>query len=92
MQYKELSGTGTFVLKSAPGYLQALQVNLSVATTTVQIFDNITNSAPAIAGGVAFALPAVGNTPTYNYDCHFSTGLTIVIGGSGTFSITVSYY
>lgn len=94
MQYQELStGTGTFVLKKGAGYLQGIQVNVSAVAVTLQIFDNVSAAAPAIAGGAAaFPLSAVGTTPFYRFDCHFTNGLTIVVGGSGTFSLTVEFY
>ena len=96
MQFKELTtGTGTFLIKTGPGYLQGIQVNVSAAAVTLQIFDGVSVSAPAVAiagGAAAFPLSAVGSTPFYKYDCHFTQGLTIVVGGSGTFSLTVEYY
>jgi len=96
MQFKELStGTGTFIIKTGPGYFQGIQVNVSAAAVTLQIFDGVSSSAPAVAiagGAAAFPLSAVGTTPNYIYDCHFSQGLTIIVGGSGTLSMTVTYY
>ncbi len=89
MQYLEINATGTYKLKASAGYLQGVQVNLPGAGT-IQIFDNITNSAPAIAGATAFLLPAAGSF--MNYDCHFSTGLTIVIASMSGGTITVSFY
>jgi len=94
MQYRELStGTGTYVIKTGAGFLQGIQVNVAAAATTLQIFDQTSAAAPAIAGGAAaFPLSAVGTTPFYRYNCSFTNGLTIVVGGSGTFSLTVLYY
>lgn len=91
MQYKEITAAGTYVLKLGTGYLQGVTVNLPGTTPTLQIFDNTSAAAPAIAGGgAAFALPAAGSF--LDYDCHFSNGLTIVIGGTGTMSYTVEFY
>jgi hypothetical protein len=94
MQFKELNATGTFYLKVGPGYFQGIQVNLAATTVTLQIFDATTTSdtSTMIAGGTAFALPAVGATPFYGYDCNFSKGLIVVVGGSGTFSLTPTWY
>ena len=92
MQYKELTATGTTTIKTGPGYLQGITVNHpGSGPGTIQIFDNITNSAPAIAGATAFALPTAGSF--LDYDCHFTTGLTIVVGGTFTGgTLTVEYY
>lgn len=91
MQYKELTAAGTYVLKVGAGYLQGITVNLPGTTPTLQIFDNGAASGTAIAGGgAAFAIPAAGSF--LDYDCHFTNGLTVVIGGSSTMSYTVEYY
>lgn len=92
MQYKELvTGTGTFTIKTGPGFFAGIQVNVSAVAVTLQIFDSVAGSGTAIAGAVAFPLSAVGTTPFYRYDAHFTNGLTIVVGGSGTFSLTVAF-
>lgn len=91
MQYKEITAAGTYILKYSAGYLQGITVNLPGTTPTLQIWDNVSAAAPAIAGGgAAFAIPAAGSF--LDYDCHFSNGLTIVIGGTSTMSYTVEYY
>jgi hypothetical protein len=38
----------------------------------------------------AGAPPAAANF--LDYDCHFSNGLTVVIGGTGTMSYTVEWF
>lgn len=91
MLYQEITAAGTYVLKNGAGYLQGITINLPGTTPTVQIFDNSAASGTAIAGGgAAFALPAAGSF--LDYDCHFSKGLTVVIGGTGTMSYTVEWY
>jgi hypothetical protein len=96
MQYREITAAGTFVLKAGAGYLQGVTVNLPGTTPTLQIFDNTsaalpTGGTPGIAGSAAaFAIPAAGSF--LDYDCHFSNGLTVVIGGTGTMSYTVEYF
>lgn len=90
MQYKEITAAGTYLVKTGPGYLQGVTVNLPGSTPTLAIFDNVTSATPAICGGgAAFAIPAAGSF--LDYDCHFSTGLTVVVGGTGTQSYTVTY-
>ena len=92
MQYKELNATGTTTIKTGPGYLQGITVNNpGTGPGTIQIFDQVSAAAPAIAGATAFALPTAGGF--LDYDCHFSNGLTIVIGGTFTNgTVTVEFY
>lgn len=96
MLYQELTAAGTYVLKRSAGYLQGVTVNLPGTTPTLQIFDNTSAALPTggtvgIAGSsAAFAIPAAGTF--LDYDCHFSNGLTVVIGGTGTMSYTVEFY
>lgn len=91
MQYQELTSAGTYVLKTGAGYLQGVTINLPGTTPTLRIFDSTAASGAAIAGGgAAFAIPAAGSF--LDYDCHFTNGLTVVIGGSGTMSYTVEFY
>jgi len=87
--YKEIVANGTYTLKSQGGYLEGVVVNIP-GSGTIQIADNTTAAAPFIAGATAFALPAAGGF--LNYNTHFSTGLTIVIGSMVSGSITVTYY
>lgn len=89
MQYREINSNNTYVLKTGPGYLQGITVNLA-GSGTIQIADNTSAAAPFIAGATAFALPAAGSF--LDYDCHFTNGLTIVVGSMTTGSITVEYY
>ncbi len=89
MLYREIVASGTTTLKTGPGYLQGITVNIP-GSGTIQIADQTSAAAPWIAGATAFALPAAG---TYlDYDCHFTNALTIVIGSMSGGSITVEYY
>jgi hypothetical protein len=87
--YKELTANGTFTLKATAGHLVSIIVNLP-GGGSMQVFDNTSAAAPAIMGGsAAIALPAAGSN--LKYDCDFYTGLTIVISGMTSGSITVNF-
>jgi hypothetical protein len=88
MQYREIVADGTVTLKTGAGYLQGITVNIP-GSGTIQIADQTTIAAPYIAGATAFALPAAGSY--LDYDCHFTTALTIKIASSSSMSITVEY-
>jgi hypothetical protein len=92
MQFLELTAAGTYLIKQSPGYLQGITINHpGTGPGTIQIFDQLSAAVPAIAGASAFALPAAGGFLTY--DCTFSRGLTVVIGGTFTNgSVTVEFY
>ena len=92
MQFRELTAAGTYVLKMGPGYFQGITVNSNAGTSpTLRIADNASNAAPYIAGGsAAFAIPTSGSF--LDYDCRFSNGLTVVVGGTLTGSLTVAWY
>jgi hypothetical protein len=88
MLYREITANGTYTLKTGNGYLQGITVNIP-GSGTIQIADNTSAAAPFIAGATAFALPTAG---TYlDYDCHYTTGLTIVVASMSSGSITVEY-
>jgi hypothetical protein len=94
MKYIEITANGTTYVKNGPGYLQGILVNNATGTSpTIQILDiNATAStSPAIAGGsAAFAVPAAGTF--LDYDCNFSNGLAVIVGGTFSGSLTVTYY
>lgn len=81
--YYATSTAGTYVVKSAPGFLHTITIN-NDAAGTLTIYDNTAGSGTKIATLEASA--AVGS---YIYDVAFSTGLTIV--GAAATDITVSY-
>lgn len=85
----ELTANGTTTVKTGPGVLLGIVVNLPGAGT-IRIFDNTAASGRAIAGGAAaFALPAAGSYLPYN--CSFYTGLTVVIASMTTGSISLIF-
>jgi hypothetical protein len=89
MTYKEINSNATTVLKVGVGPLQSITVNNAGSAWTVQVFDNTSANAPAIAGSTAFTVPAAGSNLRYN--AHFNTGLTIVTSGTTPGSLTVTF-
>ena len=88
MLYLEIVTSGTYVVKVGNGYLQGITVN-APGGGTIQIADNTSAAAPFIAGATAFSLPSAGFY--LDYDCHFTTGLTIVTASMSSGTITVEY-
>lgn len=93
MNYIEITGNGTVVVKKSAGYIQGITVNAPGTTATLQVLDKNSDtgiSANIAGGAAAFAVPAAG--AFLDYDCHFSNGLQIVVAGnSGTLSLTVEF-
>jgi NhaP-type Na+/H+ or K+/H+ antiporter len=87
MEATEISDKATHVLKQGAGFLQAVVVNNAGSSWSLQIFDQVSAAAPAIAGATAFAVPTAGTVLAYG--CYFSNGLTIVTAGTTAGSITV---
>jgi hypothetical protein len=86
--YREIASDGTTTLKTGAGFLRSVAVN-APGGGTIQIFDNTSAEAPAIAGATAFSLPAAGTV--LEYEVFFYKGLTIVIAGMTAGSITASF-
>jgi antibiotic biosynthesis monooxygenase (ABM) superfamily enzyme len=73
MNYLEINSSGTTLVKTGPGYFQGITVNAAGSSWTLQIFDNVSATAPAIAGGAgAFTIPPAGNF--VEMDVHFKSG------------------
>ncbi len=90
MRYLEIASKATFKLKFGPGKLRGVLVTNAGSSWTLQVFDNTTAAAPAIAGTSAFTVAAAGTF--YNFgDCGFSTGLTVVSGGSTAGAATIFF-
>jgi hypothetical protein len=86
--YTELTSMGTHTVKSLPGFLNKVVVNVP-GGATIQIYDGTVAEGTAIAGATAFDLPAAGSV--LSYQVNFYASLVIVLaGGTGT-SITVSF-
>lgn len=83
---KNITGTGTTLVKTGAGFLYSVTFNKPVATGTVELDDAITNTN-------AFATVTVPATPqpvTLFYNCEFLTGLSVTVGTAAQ-DITVVY-
>lgn len=89
MNYMEINSNKTTVVKTGAGVFSGIVVNNPGSAWTLQIFDNTTAAAPAIAGSTAFACPTAGLFLPYR--ANFNNGLTIVTAGTTAGSITVIY-
>lgn len=85
--YKNITGDATAAIKSGGGILHNITLNNPVATETITIYDNTTNSGTKIG---TITIPASPVPVTLNYDVAYNTGLTIVTA-TATSDITVSY-
>lgn len=75
--YKNLTASGTTVVKTGAGQLYGFYVG--TATGNITIYDNTAGSGAVILG--TSALPTAGTT--YVLPVSFGTGLTIVLSGAG---------
>lgn len=84
--FKNIAGAATTVVKSGPGLLHTLTINVAAAVS-VTIYDNT-----AASGTIIQTLSVPNNSLpfTLTYDVQFSNGLTIVTTGGGT-NVTASY-
>lgn len=83
--YSGLTAAGTTTFKSSPGILHAITVGTLGTSTVVTVYDNTTASGNPIA---TITPTVVG---TFLFDATFVTGLTVVVAGTGTPSVTVLY-
>jgi hypothetical protein len=83
LSWENLSGSGTFTLKSGPGYLHTLVIN-STAAGAITLYDNTSAAGKKIA-----ILKSNVVEGTYLYDLSFTDGLTIVLAAAS--DITVSF-
>lgn len=87
--YREINSNATTQLRTGVGFLDRVTVNNAGSAWTLQIFDNTTCAAPAIAGATAFTVPAAGSNLLYNVT--FNSGLCLLTAGTTAGSITVSF-
>lgn len=87
--YKNLAAVAETVVKSTPGLLHLVTINTYGNTDcTLILYDNTS----AAGTKIATIDVVTANLPTRIYDVMFTTGLTVVIAGTGTIcDITVSY-
>lgn len=85
--YNHISTNTTTVVKSGPGILHTLTVNITGTTATVVIWDNTAASGTQIANMTINA-----NDTFFLFDVAFNTGLTIVTTSGATVGdYTVSF-
>lgn len=83
---KNITGTGTTLVKTGAGFLYSVTFNKPVATGTVEIDDAVSNT-NAIA---TITVPANPQPVTLTYNMEFLTGLSITVGTAAQ-DITVVY-
>lgn len=88
-QFANISTATTTTVKSGSGTLVAIIINKAVANGVITIYDNTAASGTKI-GTVTIGAAVLSDPPTHaEYECQFSTGLTIVT--SAATDITVVY-
>lgn len=87
MQYANITGQATTVLKSVPGVLHTICFNKPTATAVITIYDNGAASGTKIG---TITIPASPMPVCLTYDVNFGTGLTILTATADS-DITVSY-
>lgn len=80
-----LTTNSTTVLKRSPGNLHRITVNNFGAANTITVYDN------TAASGTLMATIGSSNEGTFEYNCEFQVGLTIVQSGGTASDITVVY-
>lgn len=83
--YAHISTNTTTVVKATAGVLHKIVINNPGTAWTITVYDNTTATAPEIA----VATPSAPGT--LEFDCRFTTGLTIVTAGTAVGDITVVY-
>lgn len=85
--YENITTTGTFTVKTSPGFLKSITLNSPVATSVITIYDNSTASGTKIG---TITVPSSPQPVTLFYDEATHTGLTIVVATAAS-DITVNY-
>lgn len=83
--FSNLTTNATTVLKRSAGNLHRITVNNFGAANTITIYDN------TAASGTLIATIGSNNEGTFEYNCEFQIGLTVVQGGGTASDITVVY-
>jgi hypothetical protein len=85
--YRNITTKATTAVKSGAGYLHSIVINKAGSADTLTIYDNTAASGTVIA---TITVTASVNQ-VFLYDVAFSTGLTIVSGGTTAGDYTVTY-
>jgi len=87
LSYSHISNAGTNVVKTAPGMLQAININQGASAAAATVYDNIAGSGSVVA---VITLGAAVTTPQpIPYGVNLTKGLAIVTTGS--IDLTVVY-
>lgn len=76
-KYSNVAAAATTVVKSGQGFLKRIVVNKALANGTITIYDNTAGSGTKI-GTITFPATLLANQFVFDYECAFSTGLTVV--------------
>lgn len=87
MNYANITGQATTVIKSVPGLLHTICFNNPAATAVITIYDGLNTAGTKIG---TITIPASPMPVCLLYDVNFGTGLTIVTATASS-DITVSY-
>lgn len=84
--YNHVSANGTFTVKSGAGVLHSITVNNTGTSDTATIYDNTAGSGTVIA-----LINTALTHGTLLFDCAFTTGITVVMTGTGPGDLTLNY-
>ena len=86
--YRNIVGASTTVVKTGSGILQSIICNKAIALSTTTIYDNTAGSGTKI-GTITQPISVLLSQFVQNFNCGFTTGLTIVTSAAD--DITVVY-
>ena len=72
-----LAAPTTTVVKTGGGNLKRIIINKTTANGVITIYDN-TAASGTLIGTITMPATVLNTSLTFEYDCRFSTGLTIV--------------
>lgn len=90
--YSHIAGTGTTVIKNAPGILRRIVCNdPSLGVAVMTMFDSVTAPGPLIAvlrvAGDTVPPTAPNQPVQLDYNVKFATGLTVAVVGANDFTV-----
>ncbi len=85
-KYRNIAGAATTVVKSGPGRLVQINVNKTIASSTITIYDNTSAAGTKIA---TITNPGTLHQDQFDfpYNLQFNTGLTIVTSGADDLTV-----